>query len=336
MAKVAINGFGRIGRSVLKALLKNHPEMKVVAVNDLASKKSLAHLLRHDSVYGGFEGEIEVEDEFFKVNGERIRIFSKKDPAELPWQELEIDTVLECTGVFTHEEGARKHLDAGAKRVVISANSKTADLPHFVMGVNHEDYDPEKHKVASTCSCTTNCATPVVKVINEEFGLIRSHMLTVHAVTASQNLVDGPHKDLRRARTAFLNTIPTTTGSDKAVVRVLPELEGKLSATAMRVPVSCGSILEVVAELEKEVESSEVNEVLKNAAKKFPEGTLSFSEEPLVSSDIIGREEASIIDGLSTEILRSEGKGSLVKILSWYDNEYGYAARMAEFMAFIS
>jgi len=267
MIKVGINGFGRIGRAVFRSIYEKGVDVEVAGINDLADVNSLRHLLKHDSVYGSFEKEVKIQKGSFLIDGKEIPVLCEKDPEKLPWKELEIDVVLECTGLFCKKEDAEKHIKAGAKLCVVSANAKGEDVPHFVLGVNEKNFNPEKHKVSAMCSCTTNCAAPVVHVLNEAFGLLKAHMLTIHAVTANQNVVDGLHKDLRRGRSALVNCVPTTTGSDKAVERVLPELEGRISASAVRVPVICGSLLEVVANLEKEVSADEINDVFQSAAQ---------------------------------------------------------------------
>ncbi len=337
MVKVAINGFGRIGRATLRAIYEHDLGVQVVAINDLADPGVLAHLLRYDSAFGPFGRKVELKDGSFLIEGDEIKLLSEKNPEELPWEKMGVDVTLECTGVFRHKKDAEKHIEAGAKLAVISANGKEETIPHFVLGVNEKDFDPEKDKVSAMCSCTTNCAVPVVSVLDEAFGLLKAHMLTVHAVTASQNLVDGAHKDLRRARSALVNSLPTTTGSDKAVVRILSGLRGRISASAVRVPVICGSILEVVASLEKEVPAREVNDVFRSASRGTLKGTLKATEEPLVSSDIIGTTEGAIVDLPSTEAidLPEVKDENLVKVIAWYDNEYAYGYRLARFAEYI-
>lgn len=317
----------------MRSVFKEEVGLEVAAINDLADPRTLAHLLRQDSAYGAFGEEVELKGDSLVVGGQEIKLLSEKDPAALPWEEMGIQVVLECTGVFTEREKARAHLEAGAEAVVISANAESGETPHFVYGINHQDFNPEQDRVSAMCSCTTNCATPVVNVLDEAFNLLKAHMLTIHAVTASQNLVDGPHEDLRRARSALVNSVPTTTGSDKAVVRVLPELRGRLSASAVRVPVICGSLLEVVASLEEEVSEEEVNDVFRSVGAGALSGLLSVSEEPLVSTDIIGTREAAIVDLPSTEALDlpEVEDENLVKVIAWYDNEYAYSYRLAKF-----
>lgn len=337
MVKIGINGFGRIGRAVLRSIYNEGIEVEVAAINDLAEPQSLAHLLRYDSAYGPFKKEVELKGSSFFIGGKEIKVLSEKSPEKLPWGRMGVDVALECTGIFRKKEDAAKHLEAGAKLAVISANGKSEEVPHFVLGVNHKDFDEKKDRVSAMCSCTTNCAVPVVDVLDQGFSLLKAHMLTIHAVTSSQNLVDGPHKDLRRARSALVNSVPTTTGSDKAVVRVLPKLKGRLSASAVRVPVISGSLLEVVASLEKEVTAEEINDAFRSVAKGSLKGELSVSEEPLVSTDIIGTLEGAIVDLPSTEALDlPEVKDeNLVKVIAWYDNEYAYAYRLARFANYV-
>jgi len=337
MIKIAINGFGRIGRAVFRSVYEKGMGVEIVAINDLAEPTVLRHLLKYDSVYGLFEKEVALRGASLLINDKEIPVFCERNPEKLPWKKLGIDVVLECTGAFCRKQGAQKHIKAGAKLVVISANAKSPDISHFVLGINEKDFDAKKHQVSAMCSCTTNCAVPVVHVLNEAFGLLKAHMLTIHAVTASQNLVDGPHKDLRRGRSALVNCVPTTTGSDKAVVKVLPELEGRISASAVRVPVLCGSLLEVVANLKQEVSADEINDVFQSASQGNLKGTLSVTSDPLVSSDIIGTTEGAIIDLPSTEALDlPEIKDeNLVKVIAWYDNEYAYGYRLAKFAQYI-
>lgn len=337
MIKIAINGFGRIGRAVLRAVYEHGVGVKIVAINDLAEPEALLHLLKYDSAFGPFQKEVKLKSASFLIEGDKIKILSEKDPADLPWENMGVDVVLECTGFFTHREGVQKHIQAGAEFAVISANAKGEDVPHFVLGVNEGDFDADKNRISAMCSCTTNCAVPVLSVLNEEFNLLKAHMLTIHAVTSSQNLVDGSHKDLRRARSALANSIPTTTGSDKAVVRIMPEFKGRLSASAVRVPVLCGSLLEVVASLENEASSQEINGAFRKAARTRLKDTVSVSHEPLVSTDVIGTTEGAIVDLLSTETLDRSGPGdeNLAKIIAWYDNEYAYGYRLAKFAEYI-
>lgn len=332
MVRVAINGFGRIGRNVFRAGFKDE-KIEFVALNDLMDSKTLAHLLKYDSVHGSFPGEVEVEDKNIVVNGREIEVLAERDPANLPWRDMNIDVVVESTGFFTHREGAAKHLEAGAKRVVISAPAKEPDIT-IVMGVNHGNYDRDKHRIISNASCTTNCLAPVAKVLNDSFGLNRGFLTTCHSYTSSQRILDLPHRDLRRARAAALSIIPTTTGAARAIGIVLPELQGKLDGMALRVPTPNGSINDLVAELEKEVTKEEVNAAFKKAAGGELGGIMEYTEEPIVSRDIIGNPHSSIVDGLSTNVIG--GKGDFVKVLSWYDNEWGFSCRMVDLIKHVS
>ncbi len=319
--RIAINGLGRIGRAALKVAL-GRPEVEVVAVNDLADLETLKYLLKYDSVYGKFDRADEL--------GRSVQVFSEKDPEKLPWADLGVEVVIESTGFFTDKLGAMKHLHAGAKKVVISANSEDADLS-VVMGVNHEQYDSSKHNILANCSCTTNCAAPVMKILNDNFTIRKAYMTTIHAVTSTQSLVDWPNKDLRRGRAAFSSIIPTDTGAAEAVVRVLPELEGRITGAAFRVPVLCGSVLEVVAHIAEETSAEKVNQILQRAAEKDFKGIIEVSDEELVSTDIIGTTASAIVDLLLTEVL-----GDFIRIVAWYDNEYAYAMRLIDLVEFIS
>lgn len=335
MAKVAINGFGRIGRNVFRAALKDKDFSKgfeFVAVNDLADAKTLAHLLKYDSVHGAFDGTVKVKDGAIAVNGRDIKVLTERDPANLPWSKLEVDVVIEATGFFRDREGASKHLKAGAKKVIISAPGKEPDIT-LVMGVNHEKYDQKKHNIISNASCTTNCLAPVAKVLNENFGIVRGFMSTIHSYTSSQRILDLPHKDLRRSRAAALSIIPTTTGAAKAISLVIPELEGKLDGMAFRVPTPNGSINDLIVELEKEVTRGDINTAFKKASKGELKGILSYTEDPLVSIDIIGNPHSAIVDGLSTNVIG--GKGNFAKVLAWYDNEWGFSCRMVDLVKYI-
>lgn len=336
MIKIAINGFGRIGRPTLKRILKNHPDLDIVAINDLTDPETLAHLLKYDSVYGTYEKEVKGGKDFLLVDGKKIKVFSEPDPENLPWKNLGVDVVIESTGRFTDREGASKHLKAGAKKVIISANSKDADLS-LVLGVNHHQYDPLKHHLIANCSCTTNCASPIIKILHENFGVLKAQMLTVHAVTATQSLVDGPKKDLRKSRAAFANIIPAETGAAKAVVRVVPELQGRISGSAFRVPILCGSVLQVVAQVEKETTAEEINKAFKKETEGRLKGLLSVSENYLVSSDIVGTSFSGIVDLSLTEVLDlPEIKDeNLIKVVAWYDNEYAYGCRLAELAEYV-
>lgn len=328
--KIGINGFGRIGRNVFRAALKN-PEIEVVAVNDLTDAKTLAHLLKYDSVHGTLDAEVFVNGNNIVVNGKEIIVKAERDPANLGWGELGVDIVVESTGRFTKREDAAKHLEAGAKKVIISAPATNEDIT-IVMGVNEDKYDPANHHVISNASCTTNCLAPFAKVLHEKFGIIRGMMTTVHSYTNDQQILDLPHKDLRRARAAAESIIPTSTGAAKAVALVLPELKGKLNGMAMRVPTPNVSVVDLVAELEKEVTVEEVNAALKAAAEGELKGILAYSEEPLVSRDYNGSTASSTIDALSTMVM----EGRMVKVLSWYDNETGYSHRVVDLAAYIA
>ncbi len=328
--KVGINGFGRIGRNVFRAML-NHPELEVVAVNDLTDSKTLAHLLKYDSVHGKMDASVKATEEGFSVDGREVKVLAERDPAQLPWADYGVEIVVESTGRFTKREDAAKHLQGGAKKVIISAPAKNEDIT-IVMGVNHDKYDPASHHVISNASCTTNCLAPFAKVLNDKFGIRRGLMTTVHAYTNDQQILDLPHKDLRRARAAAESIIPTTTGAAKAVSLVLPELEGKLNGFAMRVPVKNVSVVDLVAELEKEVTVEEVNDALRQAAEGELKGILAYSEEPLVSVDYNGDPHSSTIDALSTMV----SEGNLVKVVSWYDNEWGYSNRVVDLASYIA
>jgi len=328
--KLGINGFGRIGRIVFRAALKN-PEVEVVAVNDLTDAKMLAHLLQYDSVHGTLEEKVTVDGDYLVVDGQRVKVLAERDPAQLGWGELGVDIVVESTGRFTKRADAAKHLEAGAKKVIISAPASDEDIT-IVMGVNEDKYDAANHDVISNASCTTNCLAPFAKVLNDKFGIKRGMMTTVHSYTNDQQILDLPHKDFRRARAAAESMIPTTTGAAKAVALVLPELKGKLNGMAMRVPTPNVSVVDLVAELEKEVTAEEVNAALKAAAEGDLKGILEYSELPLVSRDYNGTTQSSTIDGLSTMVM----DGNMVKVLSWYDNETGYSNRVVDLAAYIA
>jgi glyceraldehyde 3-phosphate dehydrogenase len=323
MVRVAINGFGRIGRMVFRAGF-NKEGIEFVAFNDLTDTKTLAHLLKYDSVHGKFDGEVSYDDKNLIVNGKPIRVFAERDPENLPWKDLNIDVVVESTGFFRKRDLAMKHINAGAKKVLISAPSPDADFD-IVLGVNEHLYDKEKHHIISNASCTTNCLAPIVKVLNDNFGVEKGFMTTVHAFTGDQRMVDAPHKDLRRARAGAVNITPTTTGAAVAVTKVIPELHGKLDGMAMRVPVPDGSITDFVAILKREVTVDEVNELFKNVSQHHLKGILEYVEDPIVSTDIIGNPHSSIFDSLSTKVM-----GNMVKVVSWYDNEWGYSNRMID------
>ncbi len=328
--KLGINGFGRIGRIVFRAALKN-PEVEVVAVNDLTDAKMLAHLLQYDSVHGTLDQKVTVDGDYLVVDGHRVKVLAERDPAQLGWGDLGVDIVVESTGRFTKRADAAKHLEAGAKKVIISAPASDEDIT-IVMGVNEDKYDAANHDVISNASCTTNCLAPFAKVLNDKFGIKRGMMTTVHSYTNDQQILDLPHKDFRRARAAAESMIPTTTGAAKAVALVLPELKGKLNGMAMRVPTPNVSVVDLVAELEKEVTAEEVNAALKAAAEGDLKGILEYSELPLVSRDYNGTTQSSTIDGLSTMVM----DGNMVKVLSWYDNETGYSNRVVDLAAYIA
>ena len=322
MVRVAINGFGRIGRLAAREI-QNYDDMEVVAVNDLTDDEFLAHLFKYDSTQGRFEGDIEVLGNGFKINGQEVKSFTEENPSNLPWGDLDIDIVLECTGFFTEEEGARKHLEAGAKKVLISAPGK-GDMKTIVYGVN-EDMLEGDEEIVSAASCTTNCLAPVVKVLNDEFGIERGLMTTIHAYTGDQNTLDAPHRkgDYRRARAAAQNIVPNSTGAAKAIGLVLPELEGKLDGGAQRVPVATGSLTEVTVTLEKNVSEDEVNSAMKNASNP----SFGYTEDPIVSSDIIGIKEGSLFDATQTRVVDVDGR-QLVRAVAWYDNEMSYTAQL--------
>ena len=323
---IAINGFGRIGRATFKALLDKGKNIKVVAINDLTDTKTLAHLLKYDSCYGEYWGKIGSTADSIIVDGEKYRVYAEKDPALLPWKDLKVDVVIECTGRFTNKADASLHIKAGAKKVVISAPGKGEGIKTIVLGVNEEKLN-KSDNVFSMASCTTNCLAPVTSVIEQKFGIKKAIMTTVHSYTADQNLVDGPHKDLRRARSAALNIVPTTTGAAIAVTETIPSLKGKFDGGAMRVPTPTGSLCDVVYILKKNTDEKKVNEEMKKAAKSPKlKGILTVTEEPIVSSDIVGNPASSIVDLALTKVLR----GDLLKIVAWYDNEWGYSCRLAD------
>ena len=329
--KVAINGFGRIGRNILRAAKKSGAKFDFVAVNDLTDNGTLAHLLRYDSVHGKYPGKVEASQNGIMVDGDEIRVLSEKDPGQLPWKDLGVDIVFEASGRFTDRDSAAKHLGAGARKVIITAPAKKEDIT-IVMGVNHAKYDPASHHVISNASCTTNCLAPVVKVLLDEFGFRRGLMTTVHSYTNDQNILDLPHKDLRRARAAGLSIIPTTTGAAKATSLVLPEVKGKIDGIAMRVPTADVSVVDLTAELEQNVSMEQVNDAFRAAAKGNMKGILDVSEEPLVSVDYIGNSASSIVDLLSTFVLEDR----LIKVMSWYDNEWGYSVRCVDLAAHVA
>ena len=329
--KVGINGFGRIGRNALKAAFAREDlNFEIVAINDLTTPETLAHLLKYDSCFGKFEGTVEHTENSIVVNGNEIKVYAQRNPEEIPWGDLGVTVVLESTGLFTKKADAAKHLRDGVKKVVISAPATDEDIT-IVMGVNEEKYDPEKDHILSNASCTTNCLAPVAKVIDENFGIKRGLMTTIHSYTNDQKILDLPHKDLRRARAAGISMIPTTTGAAKAVSLVLPQLKGKLNGMAIRVPTPAVSLVDVVFELEKNTTKEEVNAALKKAADTSLKGIMNYTEEPLVSVDFKGDPASSTVDGLSTMVLED----NLVKVLSWYDNEWGYSSRAIDLMVYL-
>ncbi len=324
--RVGINGFGRIGRQVLKAILDQYDDtLEVVAVNDLTSPHALAHLFKYDSTYGVFDVDIEATETSIVIDGREIKVFSERDPGNLPWGENGVDLVIESTGFFTDAAKARAHVEAGAKKVIITAPAKNEDIT-IVLGVNDDEYDPAKHTIVSNASCTTNCLAPVAKVVQDNFGIRRGLMTTVHSYTNDQVVLDGPHKDLRRARAAALNIVPTTTGAARALALVIPELKGKFDGFSLRVPTPTVSIIDFVAELEKPTSVEELNRTFRDAAEGPLEGILDYTEEPLVSTDFRGDTHSAIVDGLSTMLL----DGNLAKVVAWYDNEWGYSCRVAD------
>jgi glyceraldehyde 3-phosphate dehydrogenase len=323
--RIGINGFGRIGRNYFRAALAQGADLEIVAVNDLTSPEALAHLLKYDSVGGRLTQSVEVKEGNLIVDGNVIKVLAERDPANLPWGELGVDIVIESTGFFTKAAAAQKHIDAGAKKVLISAPASDEDIT-IVMGVNHELYDPAAHHIISNASCTTNCLGPLAKVVNDAFGIERGLMTTVHAYTADQNLQDGPHSDLRRARAAAINMVPTSTGAAKAIGLVLPELKGKLDGYAIRVPVPTGSATDLTVTVSREVTVEEVNAALKAASETEQfKGILSYTADPIVSSDIVGDPSSSIFDSGLTKVI-----GNQVKVVSWYDNEWGYSNRLVD------
>ena len=330
MTRIAINGFGRIGRNVLRALIERDSDLEVVAINDLTEPATLAHLLRYDSSLGRFDRSVEIDGDALVVDGRRIRVLAERDPAALPWAELDVEIVLESTGRFTSAEGARGHLDAGAKRVLISAPATGADVT-IAFGVNTDAYDAELHTIVSNASCTTNALAPLAAVLDELAGIEHGFMTTVHAYTQEQNLQDGPHRDLRRARTAAANIVPTTTGAAKAIGLVLPQLAGRLSGDSIRVPVPVGSLVELNATVSREVTREEVRGAYRTAAAGALAGILEYTEDPLVSSDITGRPASAIIDA---ELTRVDGKH--IKVVAWYDNEWGFSNRVVDTLSLLA
>jgi glyceraldehyde 3-phosphate dehydrogenase (phosphorylating) len=323
--KVGINGFGRIGRNLFRAAYEAGSDLEFVAVNDLVDAEMIAHLLKYDSILGRFPGEVEARDGAITVDGKEIKVLNEKDPEALPWSDLGVEVVIESTGLFTKREGAEKHLEAGAKKVIISAPATDPDIT-VVLGVNFDSYDPEKHNIISNASCTTNCLAPVAKVLNDTVGIERGLMTTIHAYTADQRLQDMPHKDKRRARAAAINLIPTSTGAAKAIGLVLPELQGKLNGMAIRAPVPTGSVVDLVCDVSRETSAEEINAAMKEAAAGPLEGILRYTEDPIVSTDVGKDPHSSIFDSEQTTVL----DGTFVKVFTWYDNEWGYSKRCVE------
>ena len=329
--KIAINGYGRIGRCVHRILnAKQNPELELVAVNDITSPKMLAHLLKYDSVHRVYPGTVEAREKSIVVDGVELPIYAERDPAALPWKDLGVELVMECTGLFRDRDGAGKHITAGARKVVVSAPGKDLDGT-FVCGINTDDYDPAKHHIVSNASCTTNCLAPVVKVVNDAVGIVDAQMTTIHAYTNGQRILDTPHKDFRRARAAAVSMIPTTTGAARAVALVLPEMKGKIDGLAIRVPTADVSIVELVANVSKKTSAEEINAACKAAAEGPLEGILGFTDEPLVSIDFLGDPHSSIVDSQLTYVMGDTS----VKVFSWYDNEWGYANRMVDLSALV-
>ncbi len=337
MVKIAINGFGRIGRPVLKIILNNHPELEVVAINDPADAKILSHLLRYDSLYRSYSKTVKIDRDEILIDGtsrgKRIKIFNEKDPANLPWRDLEVDIVLECSGCFTKYDEAKKHLLAGAKQVILSAPSKDPDkIPSYILGINEEKFNKETDKIIDMASCTTNCLAPIVKVLHDNYKIIKGFMSTIHSYTNDQRILDVAHKDLRRARAAAINIIPTSTGAAKAIGQVMPDLKGRLDGLAFRVPTPTVSVLDLVCYTEKEASGEEVNYVFKKASQENQmKGILGIEDALLVSSDYIGNSFSAVVDAGLTM-----AHGNLIKVVAWYDNEWGYACRLAEFTQYIS
>ncbi|SOC54523.1 type I glyceraldehyde-3-phosphate dehydrogenase [Ornithinimicrobium cerasi] len=327
--RVGINGFGRIGRNFMRAVLASGADIEIVGVNDLTDNATLAHLLKYDSILGRLEGEVTSSETEITVNGKAVKAFAERDPAALPWGDLGADIVIESTGIFTDATKAQAHIDAGAKKVIISAPAKNEDIT-LVMGVNDKDYDPAAHHIISNASCTTNCLAPMAKVLNDEFGIVKGLMTTIHAYTADQNLQDGPHSDLRRARAAALNIVPTKTGAAQAVALVLPELKGKFDGYALRVPTPTGSATDLTFQASREVTVEEVNAAVKKAAEGDMKGILVYTEDPIVSKDIETDPASCIFDSGLTKVI-----GDQVKVVGWYDNEWGYSNRLVDLVALV-
>ena len=329
MLKVGVNGFGRIGRNFLRASLESGANFEIVGINDLTDNATLAHLLKYDSILGRLKQPVTFTDTTITVGGKTISVSAERDPANIPWGKLGVDVVVESTGIFTKAADAQKHINAGAKKVIISAPATDEDIT-IVMGVNHEKYDPAKHNIISNASCTTNCLAPMAKVLNDEFGIVRGLMTTIHAYTNDQVILDFPHKDLRRSRAAALSITPTSTGAAKAISLVLPELKGKLDGYALRVPVPTGSATDLTVELAKEVTVAEINAALKKASNGSLKGYLSYTEDPIVSADIVTDPSSCILDAGLTKVI-----GTTVKVVGWYDNEWGYSNRLVDLIQYI-
>ncbi len=329
-SRIAINGFGRIGRQALRVILERYPDMQVVAVNDLGDAKTAAHLFKHDSNYGNYPGKVSHDEGSLTIDGRSIKLLSERDPASLPWKDLDVGLVIESTGFFTDATKAKAHINAGAQRVIISAPARNEDVT-IVLGVNEEAYDPAKHKIISNASCTTNCLAPVVKVLSNELGIARGSMTTVHSYTNDQRILDFPHEDLRRARAAAINIIPTTTGAAKALHLVVPEVKGKLDGFSLRVPTPTVSIIDLVADVNKPTTKDAVNQMFRSYEGGRMKGYLGVSDEPLVSTDFKGDPRSCIVDSLSTMVVDN----TLVKVVAWYDNEWGYSNRLADLTAYV-
>ncbi|RLC94118.1 MAG: type I glyceraldehyde-3-phosphate dehydrogenase [Chloroflexi bacterium] len=330
--RVGINGFGRIGRLALKAIVQNYPQkLEVVALNDLTDARTNAHLLKYDSTYGAYPGKVEATHDSIVVDGRAIKVLAERDPSKIRWSDYGAEVVIESTGIFTEGDKASAHFQGGAKKVIISAPAKGEDIT-VVLGVNEDKYDPAKHHVLSNASCTTNCIAPVVKVLHQSFGVSKGLMTTIHAYTNDQRTLDMFHKDLRRARAAALNIVPTTTGAARAVTQVIPELQGRLHGMALRVPVPTVSLCDLVADLDREVSAEEVNQAFRAAAEGSLKGILEYCDEPLVSTDFKGNPASSIVDAASTMVLA----GNMVKVLAWYDNEWGYSCRLADLISYVA
>jgi len=332
MTRIGINGFGRVGRLTLRAINQYHKgKLEVVAINDLTDTKTNAHLLKWDSTYGLYPGEVSAAEDSIMVDGKKVRVFAEREPAKIPWRDLGVDIVIESTGLFTDAAKAAAHLEGGVKKVIISAPAKNEDIT-IVLGVNEDSYQPEQHKIISNASCTTNCIAPVVKVLHQSFGVSQGLMTTIHAYTNDQRLLDTFHKDLRRARAAAINIVPTTTGAARAVTQVIPELKGRLHGLALRVPTTVVSLVDLVADLEKEASVEEVNKALEKAADGELKGIMEYCTEPLVSVDFKGNPASSIVDAPTTMLIG----GNMVKVLAWYDNEWGYSCRLGDLAIYIA